>query len=495
MHASKLTPLAILAVISSCGATEDGLRDTRDVPTGTRRGDEAASAVTAAPTPGGEEVPPIEAPAPKIAGFVGTRFVVFDTLDHTIVFDAETERAFAVRGHPVTEKSDDFDMWTEARFSPTSLATRVVASDDGGAMMLKTDAGLEFVDLRRRGAPLTGWRGEASGVAIAPDGSLFAAWTPERLDLVRVADGARASYPYRADRYEPLEVRWTGRGAYWTDADGLRFVETSTLREDRAAMPSPRVTTSKDGSTFVVWRPGTRGEPGVVEVRRSGLARTARIVSAFVTQVVVDDDGGRVAWSEHSEAYDEPADDAPTFLHTLDVASGVHARFRAQGRPCSIAPEHIVGFEGGALKTDAECSPGCPSIPSQAELITYDFASGRKLREWLGESLPPFNDALAEHTAKGDKLARRFGVLASEGESLPFVHHPSAPVVLVAASSGLRLAAESDGRVLADLPRSAGFGPAGVHFTPDGRRIVGAASDGHLAVWDARDGRRVWASR
>lgn len=507
MRAVKLGSLVILALIASCGAAEDGSLDTEDVAPGTRAAAASANATAGAeerhaepadvaPPAGADEAMPTAATAPKLAGFVGARFVVFDTDDRTVVFDAETEHAFGVFGHPVTATNDDFDVWREARFAPTRSATRVLASDDGAAMLLRTEAGIQAVDLRRRGAFRTGWRGEASGAALAPDGSLFAAWTSDRLDLVRVADGARASYAVAlTDRAAP-DVQWTADGAYWIDADGLRFVETSSFREHRVTMPNAQVATSKDGAVFVVWRSGSRAEPGVIEVRRAGpsgrLERRARLASAFVAQVVIDDDGSRVAWSEQANAYDEP-NEQPALLHTLDVESGAHARFRAQARHCSIGPEWIVGFEGGTLKTDAECSPGCPSIASQAELIAYDVSSGKKLREWLGERRPPFNEELGEHVAKGEELARRFGVVAPEGESLPFAHHPSAPTLVVATATTLRVATERDGRVLAELDRSSGFRAAGVRFTPDGARIVGVGEGGRLAIWDAADGRSVWS--
>jgi hypothetical protein len=117
-------------------------------------------------------------------------------------------------------------------------------------------------------------------------------------------------------------------------------------------------------------------------------------VSVRVSETTIDEAGKLVGWAESSGAGKAP------FFHTLDVMTGVHARFQAKGPLCSIDEEHVVGFENGELKTDAECSPGCPSLGSQPLFITYDPASGRKLRSWAGPLVPPFDDALGATTSE-----------------------------------------------------------------------------------------------
>lgn len=493
MRASKLGCLAILALISSCNAPADGPADTASVVDGTRAEPAAPAAPDVPAEPVGsaaaqtDRAMPNTAEDTRFAGVAGSRFIVFDTKERTIVLDLETEHAFGVYGHVVTEQAQVFDPWWQTGFSPSGVASRVVASDDGKTMLVRTDAGIQAVDLSRGGAFLTGWRGDAQSADIAPDGSMFAARTSDRIHLVRTSDGARASYAHDGGVSGGPVVQWTANAAYWSDAGGVRVVERSSFGGLHVPMANASVTTSKDEATFVASRQNSGSEPGVVEVWRLGDARPrSRIVSAHVDQVTVDRDGGHVAWAESSGEYD-----APTFLHTLDVASGVHARFSAHGH-CSIGVERIVSVEEGVLTTDAECSPGCPSLPSQAQLIAYDFASGKKLREWSGELFPPFNVELGEHTAKADELSARLGVSRDEQGQLPLVHSPKDDVLVVATGSGLRLVTEATGRVLAALPSSSGISVEGVHFTASGAHIVGIGEHGRLAVWDATDGRLVW---
>ena len=495
MRVSKLGCLAILALISSCNAPGDVPADTAPVVDGTRS-EPAAPGAPAAPATPAERVGaaatdtdramPSAAEEARFAGVAGSRFVVFDTKERTIVLDLETEHAFGVYGHVVTEDAQVFDPWSQIGFSPNGVASRIVASDDGTTMLVRTDAGIQAVDLSRHGALLTGWRGDAHSVDIAPDGSMFAAHTSDRIHLVRTSDGARASYAHDGGG-SSAPVQWTEDAAYWADSGGVRIVERSSFGGLHVPMTNAYLTASKDGKTFVASRQSSGSEPGVVEVWRLGDARPrSRIVSAHVEQVTVDRDGSRVAWAESSGDYD-----APMFLHTLDVASGVHARFSAHGH-CSIGVERIVSLEEGILTTDAECSPGCPSLPSQAQFIAYDFASGKKLREWSGELFPPFNEALGERDAKAGELSARLGVSPDERGVLPLVHSPSDDVLVVASGSGLRLVTEENGRVLARLPSSSGVSVEDVHFTANGAHIVGIGEHGRLAVWDATDGRLVW---
>lgn len=490
MRASKLGCLAILALISSCGGAEDGALDTADVGGETRpelAGSEGSPASVDEPASEAiDRAMPRTIEDARLAGFAGARFVVVDTAERTIVIDTTTERAFGLEGHAVTETASGFDPWTHAGFSPNGITSRVVASDDGNTMLVKTDAGIQAVDLAHHGAVLAEWRGDPQSADLAPDGSMFAAATADGVHLVRVGDGARASFPRHGG--DAPAVQWTTRAAYWSDARGVSIVERSSFDGLHIALASASLTASKDGATFVAARPGNGAELGVVEVWRLGDATPrSRIVSASVDQVTVGDEGKRVAWAETTGEYG-----ASMFLHTLDVVSGVHARFSAHGH-CAIAEERIVGFEaGGDLVTDAECSPGCPSLPSQAQLIAYDFATGKKLREWSGELIPPFNEELEDHTAKADALGAHLGLARDDQGMLPLVHAPKDATVLVATGKSLGLVAETTGTVRVELPSSAGFSAEDVHFSPDGATVV-AVGAGGLAAWDATDGRRIWS--
>ncbi len=496
MRVSKLGSLAIFALIASCSGPSDGSADTADVAAGTRAqtpsaaADVSAVGARAADDAAADDAAPGASDDATLVGFAGSRFIVFDTTERTIVLDVETEQAFGVYGHALTRDEDAFDPWTQAGLAPSNVGSRVVASDDGATMLVQTSAGIHAVDLGHRGALLTGWRGEAEAVDIAPDGSMFVARTNGEIHLVRITDGARSRYAYRADDGQAPVVEWTADSAFWSDADGARIVDRETFDVLRIKMASASVVASKDGKTFVASRQGSGREPGVVEVWRIGEAKPrSKIVSAFVYQLTIDEDGRRVAWSETSGEYD-----APMFLHTLDVGSGVHARFSAHGH-CALGVEQIVGFEDGALITDAECSPGCPSLPSQAQLIAYDFSTGKKLRERSGELVPPYNDELARRVAIADDLSARLGVASDAHGVFPLIHSPKDDSVVVATGGGLRLVADTSGAVLAELPSSSGFSVESVRFAPDGRRVLGTRDDGTLAVWDASTGKRIWASK
>ena len=492
MRLSKLGSLAVLALIASCGGAGDVPADTSDVGAGTRP-EQAPAADTfappnASPAEDGAGTSSEASAETKLVGFAGSRFVVFDTTERALVFDTETEQAFGVYGHPVSEQTEIADPWAQSGLSPSDLASNVVASAEGSTMLVRTSAGVHAVDLAHRGALLAGWRGDAERVQIAPDGSMFAARTAAEIHLVRIRDGARASYPYRAaDGGGAIE--WTADGAYWSDADGIRAVERESFASLHVAMPSAYATASKDGKTFAVARQGNGIEPGLVEVWRVGDTKPrSKTVSAYVDQVTVDADGSHVAWAETSGEYD-----APTFLHTLDVATGVHARFAAHGH-CALDVERIVGFDDGALVTDAECSPGCPSLPSQPQLIAYDLDTGKKLREWSAVLVPPSDQELAAQTRAAAELSARLGVAPDEHGVLPLVHSPNDDAVVVVTASGLHVAGE-DGVVLATLASSAGFSTEDVHFTPDGAWIVGIVEDGTAAIWRERSGVRVWSSK
>jgi len=495
MRASKLGCLVIFGLISSCSGAVDVPADTDDVGPRTRHAGPAMPAPGASSAGADERTAhesdsalPSAARDARFVGTAGSRFIVFDSAERTIVLDAQSEHAFGVHGHPVTEQADTFDPWSEASFTPTGISTRVVASDDGTTMLVQTEEGIRAVDLERRGALLTDWRGGAEAATISPDGAMFAARTGDRIHLVRTSDGARASHAIGSGEAEAPNIQWTPEAVYWADASGVRIVERRTFAGLHIPMANAGVNASEDGKTFVVSRQSDGSAPGVVEVWRLGDTEPrAHIVSAHVEQVTVDEEGSRVAWAESSGEWG-----SPTFLHTLDVATGVHARFSAHGH-CTVGVEQIIRLESGVLTTDAECSPGCPSLPSQAQLIAYDFATGKKLREWSGERQTSFNDQLVAHVGKADELSARLGVSRDPQGVLPLIHSPADETVVVATSSGLRLLAETTGRVFATLASSNGLSAEDVRFTPDGKLIVGVGDDGRLAVWDATDGRHIWS--
>lgn len=137
-------------------------------------------------------------------------------------------------------------------------------------------------------------------------------------------------------------------------------------------LPHARVATSKDGRTFIAFRDAERDahhvvtSPGVVEVWRLGdVLPASRVRTAFVVSAVVNDEGTKAAWLERSEEI------TVVHLHTLDLETGVHARFASKAG-CTDADEALVGIDDDALVTGAACEGG--------ERITYDFATGRVMR-------------------------------------------------------------------------------------------------------------------
>jgi hypothetical protein len=495
--------LGFFALISSCGPTAEGPGDTADVGPGTH-----PVATTAAPaTPivleplpgdGATAVTAFALPAmadATLVGFAGSRFAVIDTKSGTLVFDADSTTGFGVYGHPVRASVQTWDIWEIAGFHGDLLHSSVEVSADAKRMLVRTEHGIQAVDLGNRGALLAGWRGEALGAKISGDGETFGTWTDSEVTLVRIADGARVSYPLTLDANVEMTITWTPRSASWTDASGAHIVNRTTWRAQNVDLPGAGILSSKDGELAVVYRDAIKGAkgdataPGVVEVWRNGAVRPAiHLTSAFVTNLILDENATKVAWVEYSDEYD-----ARTQLHTLDVASGVHLRFASKAEHCSLTHESLLGIENGELRTDGECSPGCPSIARQSDFRAYDVSTGRVLRHWSGPVERPFNSELGEKTSVAEHLADRFAF--GSARPLPMVHHPSSDVVLVERPDALRVADQVAGGAIATLESSSAFRAADTHFWPEsGVRLVGVR-DGEVAIWDSATGQRVWSSR
>ncbi|HSO32648.1 MAG TPA: hypothetical protein VLT33_09030 [Labilithrix sp.] len=465
-------------------------------------------------TQAGDEAPPVAAPsagrpspAPppragdhavpsaeeaSLLGFAGSRFAVIDTAAGTLIFDAETASGFGVYGHALHHEGGAWDIWGTVGLQNDVLASRPVTSGDGTRLLVRTEGGVQVVDLANRGALLTGLRGEVRDASLADDGETFAAWTDAAMTVVRVSDGARVSYPLAPGAAPAL--RWTARAAVWTDATSARIVDRATWRLQTTEGANAAVTVSKDGGVVVVAHSGDKvagealAQPGLVEVWRSGETRpAARIASELVTNVVLDEAGHNVAWAEYSGEYG-----AATHLHTLEVTTGRHHRFASQAKNCTLTHEWLLGIENGELRTDGECSPGCPSLTRQSQFRTYDVATGKVAKQWTGDVERPFNEEIGARSAVGENLAKVFGFATTT--TLPMKHHPSADVVLVPRPDALRLVDHRGGAV-ATLEGSGDFAVEDAHFWPDsGARVLGVGH-GAIAVWDAATGERVWASR
>ncbi len=484
--------LALFALISSCGPAPEGPPDTVAVAPGTRSEDQEAPVALSAAEPlgGASQATAHAASIPNVEdatllGFAGSRYAIIDTRTSTLVFDADAASAFGVYGHALTTNTTGaWDIWASADFTGDLLPSAVLTSADGSRLVVKTEGGVQVVDLGNRGKMLTGVRMEnMESASLAPDGESFAAWNDRELTLVRVSDGARVSYPLTFPGGQPgTDLQWTSRAAMWKDGASARIVDRATWRLQTTEGADAQLTASKDGSVVVV------ALPSLVEIWRSGEARpAAHIVTKDLTNVVIDEPGRNVAWVEYSGEYG-----AKSMFHTIEVETAAHHRFPSQAPNCELTHEYLLGIENGELRADGECSPGCPSMTRQSDFRTYDVKTGKVVRHWMGDVERAFNEDLGARVAIGEGLAKLFGFTE---QTRPIKHHPSADLVLVQRLDALRLADHRSGAARTTLEQSARFSLETTHFWPEsGARVIGV-SGAEVVVWDSASGERVWASR
>jgi hypothetical protein len=460
--------LGIFAVILSCGPAPEGPLDTVVVGPETQ------------PAPADAVVPA----AAALVGFSGSRFAVLDAADATVVFDADARSAFRIDGQAIRTAYLGSDMWMDVNLTGNEPTSKLESSADGRRILVRTAEGIQAVDLASHGASLASDDGGASavGATMAPDGEAFATWNDEVVTVVRIRDGARVAYPITPLGYAEPTITWTSKSVSWADGDGATLVDRATWHAHHIAMEGATLVVSKGGGIAAAYR------DGAVEIWRAGESSpAAHVASAFVADLILDATGSKAAWVEHSSKPEEPG-----YLHTLDIASGAHARFAAKAAHCVLSPESLVAIENGQLQTDGECSPGCPSISRQPDYLAYAFDSGRVLRHWKGDAEQPYNDELSVRSFAAQQLARRYGF--REEATLPIIHHPSRDVVLVEAPEALRLAEIVSGEDLAALRGSAGFTAFSAHFWPGTGALVVGARTGSIAVWDSATGERVWST-
>lgn len=439
--------------------------------------------------------------ASTLVGFAGTRFAVLDAGDGTVVFDALSRTAFRAAGHAVRTPYLGSDMWMDVNLTGNEPTSKLEASADGRRILVRTEQGIEALDLASGGAALAKSSALAStvdadadtdatgatagGAAMAPDGESFVTWNDASVTVVRIDDGARVVVPFTPAGYAEPAFRWTPRSVSFTDATGASIVDRATWRVQHVAVENATLVVSKDGAVAAVHG---NGRPAAVEVWRLGETRpAAHIASASASNLVMDEAGSKVAWVEHSGAVG-----ARARLHTVDVVSGAHASFAAQAAYCELAPENLLGIENGELRTDGECTPGCPSIGRQPDYLAYDFARGNVRRHWMGDPEPPYDDELSVRSFAVAQLAKRYGF--DTKKALPIVHHPSTDVVLVERGDGLQIAGAVSGDALAMLPGSGGFSASSAHFWPASGALVIGARTGEIAVWETATGNQVWAT-
>lgn len=409
-------------------------------------------------------------------------FVVFGTTDGTLVYDVARGDSFRVDGQPVRDDGaiGEWDEWAEIGFLTEDVHDRIVASDDGNVILVRTSDGVAAIDLPARRVRAT-FHGEAAHASIAPDGSAFVAMTAFEKSIVDTRDGTITRVASTTLGGPPL-VLWREDIVTWTDEDGAHLFDRGAHADTLIALHgahgvdrSPR---------FVFWNERE------VQVWDAGASKpVARAIAAGVADVTVDHEANRIGWVEY--------DGDHAWIHTFDVRANVHLRFPSRAERCSLGPERIVEIRGTELVTDEECTTGCPSFERRPAFVAYDFASGSFTRRWAGPVSPPPNDGLSARMTEGDRIARLFGYSRESGEPLPLRLQPSRDIVLAPHGTGLRLGNVRDGATLFLLEGSEGFTPADVTFAREGAMLVGrrtsdGAEPGAIAVWEASTGRRLF---
>ncbi len=499
--------VCILALISSCGPAPESPSDTPSVAGETRREAPVAPENTADPAPSeisattASDRDPSAPNGLELLDFGGSRFAILDAPEHAYVVDLDDASAFTVFGHPIRTGVAPATVASEVGFLEGGAPARVAVSTNH-RMLVRTDAGVQAVDLAARGAMLAGFRGDVVGAEIASDGETFAVWSTTAVHVVRTSDGAHVDTPFAGS--ETPRVRFGEKSVVWSDGTSVHVVDRASLVASHTELTKPgassiAVSPSKDGAIVVASRgplstSSGLSEPALVVVLRVGSARPlARVTSASVSNVIVDDEGTKVAWVEHSGEFD-----ARAHVHTLSVTSGVHLRFESKAAHCQLGPEQLAGFQKGELVSDEECSPGCPSFERRPQMLAYDPESGVLLRRWAGDVSPPYNDTMSERFAEAGRVATRLGFAWTPGSfenGPPILRHGTAPIAIVERAGALVAADTATGKVIAKLDGSEAWPVGAARYWPGSPvRVIAVAGSG-VAVWDASSGERIWTSR
>lgn len=493
-----LSPLfaSVLAVMASCGSVPDVPGDTEVVGGGTQD-ERAASPGDPGVEPAGEQAQAEVAapsgpalPGEELAiGFAARdRFVVFarGSEPSFVVFDRDAGESFRVLGRPMGEAAVPFGGWSELGLA--AAAPRLTLVEDGqGRLLVRSEGGVQLVDLAARGRMLAAWRGTPGSASVAPDGGMFAVTTTDAMHLFRAADGAVATYPSPSG--EPFAPRWGTRAVSWSSGSALVRVDRATFRA-RTFPSAPEQETlfasSAEADVVAVAQAGGEGGPGAVTVFVEGEATPiVRVASSVVTELHVDAEGAMVVWLERLSSDSEKGEDRP-MLHAVDVATRAHVRFAGLGSGCSIAPESITRVGDGKIVTDASCRIGCPSVRWTDRAITYDAHTGRVLGETSVTEERSYNEAMVEARARVEAAAARLRV-----EPDAMLQAPSRDALLVADERGLALVDVAD-RAAAplELEGSAGASLGALTFSEDGALVAGVVGD-RARAWEVATGRAL----
>ncbi len=425
-------------------------------------------------------------------GYVGGRFVIFDDAERSWVFDARTRAAFSLDGRALRESSYASDVYGEnGLYVPNAWTSTVVAARDRPVVLVSGETTTYAADLAASGAHLVDLSTRAEGGSFSPDGNHVATWIGDELTLARMTDGMSTRVSF-ARGEEPPSVTWSTAVATLRDQSSARVVSLDSLRVLGTFHADAQIATGGRGGLFAVADHSEAAGAFVVEVWKPGAAASEhRVASAFVSELVSNDSETKLAWVEHGEDAE-----ARTWLHTLDASTGAHLRFPTRGGDCPIDHEHIVSIDDREVRTDAECSPGCPSLTSQADYLAYDLATGALLRRWAGPLGASYNEMFADRVADAERIAARLGI-RGEPSAYPMLHHPNEAIVLYREDDGLgarlRLA-RATGEPIETLASSSGFEETSVRFTADGALLV-AAGDAGAAVWDGSKGTLLFSVR
>lgn len=491
---------ALFAGIASCGTIPEGPADTDRVSGDTHAASVGASGVDDGITEG--PVVPRNSDKVAFAFAAKGRFVVFadPSAASFVVFDRERSVTFVVPGAPTGATREHGDSLEQ--FGLAATAQQLVIDEDGqGRLLVRADSDVRLVDLADRGRVLASWHGTASprSVSLAPDGGAFVVVGDEGIDVVPVGTVAAAADSLHVPSLRPLDgidavaVHWSDRFVWWSTNGKLTRVDRASLQVTDFAPTDGAVAesaTSADGAVIALaWR-GEGNRPGGAAIFVAG-AEPLRFASPSVDQLSVDAAGTTIAWLERIE--DPNFQDDIAFMHTVDVATRVHRRFRAKGSGCAIVPESLQSVGAGVVVTDASCSMGCPSVRWEHRAVTYDAKTGRVVRDTSTTEERSWNEEQEADLAAVTDVTTRLGLgvdavaRGPKKDVVIFTKPGSATEERTEAAAIARIVGTSEPIA---LEASTGAALSTLTISADGALVAGVV-DGRARVWSAATGRAL----
>lgn len=207
--------------------------------------------------------------------------------------------------------------------------------------------------------------------------------------------------------------------------------------------------------------------------------------------------GAAIAWvhtlpevaSTGDESEAEADTERPNTIEVQWLDENRHTSTRTVGS-CSIADEYITTFEGDELRTELECSPGCPSIAVHSDLRLYNAREGRFVRDLPSIDGPSPRD---ENDAQQRAVARMLRSAGAVGAGVQGHYDAAAGTLLVQHARGVTLV--SRGRAPTRFQQTGDGTGWTMTRSADGARWLGVGPDSSAVIWDAATGLVRWTSR